>query len=122
MPSKRPRITVYLTPEEHAQISEYATRAGLSLSTFAKRVCTGAAVPTLEHRQAVKDILKANAAAADSGVGLGNARMARNKALYADKTSLCERAAGVKAYVRSLFGVSSAEYRRISGLQFVKVR
>ena len=66
------------------------------------------------------DILKANAAAADSGVGLGNARMARNKALYADKTSLCERAAGVKAYVRSLFGVSSAEYRQISGLQFVK--
>ena len=61
MPSKRPRITVYLTPEEHAQISEYATRAGLSLSTFAKRVCTGAAVPTLEHRQAVRDILKANA-------------------------------------------------------------
>ena len=47
MPSKRPRITVYLTPEEHTQISEYATRAGLSLSTFAKRVCTGAAVPTL---------------------------------------------------------------------------
>jgi uncharacterized protein (UPF0128 family) len=61
MPSKRPRITVYLTPEEHTQISEYATRAGLSLSTFAKRVCTGAAVPTLEHRQAVRDILKASA-------------------------------------------------------------
>ena len=61
MPSKRPRITVYLTPEEHTQIAEYATRAGLSLSTFAKRVCTGAAVPTLEHRQAVRDILKASA-------------------------------------------------------------
>ena len=61
MPSKKLRITVYLTPEEHAQVSKYAARAGLSLSTFAKRVCTGTAVPSLEHSQAVRDILKASA-------------------------------------------------------------
>ena len=61
MPSKKPRITVYLTPEEHGQISEFATRAGISLSTFAKRVCTGMAVPSLEHKQAVQDIIKARA-------------------------------------------------------------
>lgn len=66
------------------------------------------------------DILKANSAAADSSVGLGNARLARNNAMYAGKTSLCELAGSVKAYVRSLFGASSAEYRQISGLQFVK--
>lgn len=29
MPSKKPRITVYLTPEEHAQISEFAASADL---------------------------------------------------------------------------------------------
>ena len=61
MPSKKPRITVYLSPEEHAQISEFAARAGISLSTFAKRVCTGIPVPTLEHKQAVQDIIKARA-------------------------------------------------------------
>ena len=39
MPSKKQRIIMYLTPEEHTQISESAARAGISRSTFAKRVC-----------------------------------------------------------------------------------
>ena len=61
MPSKKPRITVYLSPEEHSRISESAARAGISLSTFAKRVCIGMPVPSLEYKQAVQDILKARA-------------------------------------------------------------
>ena len=61
MPSKKPRITVYLDPEEHAQISESAARAGISLSTFAKRVCTGMPVHSIEHKEAVQDILKIRA-------------------------------------------------------------
>lgn len=61
MPSKKKRLPIYLTDEEHALISEYAARAGISLSTFAKRVCTGMAVPSLEHKQAVQDIIKARA-------------------------------------------------------------
>ncbi len=55
------RLTVYLSPEEHAAMSASAARAGLSLSTFAKRVRDGMAVPSLEHKQAVLDILKARA-------------------------------------------------------------
>ena len=61
MPSKKPRITVYLSPEEHAEISASAARAGISLSRFAKLVCTGMAVPSLEHKQAVQEIIKARA-------------------------------------------------------------
>lgn len=61
MPSKKPRITVYLSPEEHAKISGSATRAGISLSKFAKMVCTGFPVPSLEHKQAVQEIIKARA-------------------------------------------------------------
>ena len=61
MPSKKQRITVYLEPEAYSQIQTSAQRAGLSLSTFCKRVCIGTPVPGLEHRQAVKDILKASA-------------------------------------------------------------
>lgn len=61
MPSKKLRITVYLSTEEHAKISEFAARAGISLSKFAKLVCTGIPVPGLEHKQAVQDIIKARA-------------------------------------------------------------
>ena len=61
MPSKKQRITVYLGPEEYNNIQASANRAGISLSTFCKRVCTGIPVPSMEHRQSVKDILKASA-------------------------------------------------------------
>jgi hypothetical protein len=61
MPSKKQRIVVYCSPEEYTQISESAMRAGISLSAFMKSVCMGVAVPSLEHSQAVRDIVKANA-------------------------------------------------------------
>lgn len=61
MPSKKLRITVYLSPEEHAEIAASAARAGISLSKFAKLVCTGIPVPSLEHKQAVQEIIKARA-------------------------------------------------------------
>ena len=61
MPSRKPRITVYLTPEEHAAISTSAARAGISLSTFAKRVCTGMPVQSIEHKQAIQEVIKARA-------------------------------------------------------------
>lgn len=61
MPSKKKRLPVYLTDEEHALISEYAARAGISLSTFARRVCTGSPVPSLEHKLAIQEIIKARA-------------------------------------------------------------
>lgn len=61
MPSKKKRLPVYLTDAEYAQISESAARAGISLSKFAKLVCTGSLVSSLEHKQAVQDIIKARA-------------------------------------------------------------
>ncbi len=61
MPSKKLRITVYLSPEEYAEIAASAARAGISLSKFAKLVCTGIPVPSLEHKQAVQEIIKARA-------------------------------------------------------------
>lgn len=61
MPSKKRRLPVYLTQEEYEQIASSAARAGISLSKFAKLVCTGIPVPSLEHKQAVQDIIKARA-------------------------------------------------------------
>ena len=61
MPSKKKRLPVYLTDEEYAEISASAARAGISLSRFAKLVCTGMVVPSLEHKQAVQEIIKARA-------------------------------------------------------------
>jgi hypothetical protein len=61
MPSKKAVLKTYLTPEEYERIQESADRAGLSLSTFAKRVCLGHPVPSLETHQARRELLKVNA-------------------------------------------------------------
>ncbi|MDO5484483.1 MAG: conjugal transfer protein TraJ [Desulfovibrionaceae bacterium] len=52
MPSKKLIVKTYLTPEEFDEIQTSANRAGLSLSSFCKRVCLGFAVPSLEHHEA----------------------------------------------------------------------
>jgi uncharacterized protein (UPF0128 family) len=61
MPSKKQRIAVYLGPDEYKEIQESANRAGISMSTFCKRVCTGLPVPSMEHKDAVREIIKARA-------------------------------------------------------------
>lgn len=87
MPSKKKRLPVYLTDEEYAQISESAAKGGVSLSTFAKRVCLGMAVPSLEHKQAVQDIIKARADLGRLGgllkqaIAAGNDKAALNRLL-----------------------------------------
>lgn len=52
MPSKKLVLKTYLSPEEFGEILKLARRAGLSLSTFSKRVCLGYTVPSLEHHEA----------------------------------------------------------------------
>jgi len=58
MPSKKSVIKVYVTQAEHARISELAESTGLSLSTFAKRVCLGFEVNSLEHIQLRNELRK----------------------------------------------------------------
>ncbi len=61
MPSKKAVLKTYLTPAEYEKILEYADKTGLSLSTFAKRVCLGLPVPSLENQQARRELLNVNA-------------------------------------------------------------
>jgi hypothetical protein len=51
---------------------------------------------------------------------LDSNRTTRNVELYAPNTGLVDVALGVKAYVKSLFGATSAEYKRISSIEIRK--
>jgi len=51
MPSKKNVIKVYVSDEELAGIRELADSTGLSLSTFAKRVCLGQTVKSVVDPQ-----------------------------------------------------------------------
>ena len=61
MPTKKLTLWCYVNNEEHALISASAERAGLSRSTYIKRVCLGQPTPSLEKQNLRRDLLKLNA-------------------------------------------------------------
>jgi len=65
-------------------------------------------------------MLTKNNAVGTAFAGIGKARNARNKGLYTIKTGLVDIAAGVKDYVKSLYGYSSPEFKQISKIKFTK--
>lgn len=60
----------------------------------------------------------ANNNVSTSYVGVTNARMARDKTLYKPSTGLVDIALQVKAYVKSIYGATSAEYKQINKISF----
>ncbi|MBI3521383.1 MAG: hypothetical protein HY062_18740 [Bacteroidetes bacterium] len=63
-----------------------------------------------------------NTAVINATTAYSNARIARNKTLYLAGTGLCDTVKDVKAYVKSVFGATSPEYKQISKIKFTKGR
>jgi hypothetical protein len=57
----RKTAKTYLTPEEYEQVAGMAKQAGISLSTFIKRVCLGQELRSRTDQEAVMALVKANA-------------------------------------------------------------
>ena len=53
---------------------------------------------------------------------VNNARIARNKILYSEKTGLIDKAKAVKAYVKSVFDASSPEAKQIAAIPFKEIK
>lgn len=62
----------------------------------------------------------ANANVTSAYTNVSNARIARDKSLYKTKSGLYDIAGDVKNYVKSLYGISSAEFKQISKIKFTK--
>lgn len=67
------------------------------------------------------DMKAKNTDAINAQTPVSNARIARNKILYAKDTGLIHIAAEVKKYIKSVFGGTSPQYKQIGGLQFLEV-
>ena len=63
-----------------------------------------------------------NATVISEAVTLSAARIARNEALYHSETGIVAIAKDVKNYVKSLFGINSANYKLISGIAIRKLK
>jgi hypothetical protein len=65
------------------------------------------------------DLGAKNNAVLTSSIPLNNARIARNEILYKTDTGLVDIAMTAKAYLKSVFGASSPQYKMVAGLKFV---
>jgi hypothetical protein len=63
-----------------------------------------------------------NSAVTNAYTTVSNARIARNLSLYNPTNGLCATAKEVKAYVKSVFGATSPQYKQISGLEFKTIK
>jgi len=68
----------------------------------------------------INDLKIKNSAVISSLVPISNARISRNDTLYKEKTGVVDVAADVKAYVKSIYGATSPQYKQISGIRFVR--
>ncbi len=59
-PKRKKVMHVYMFDEEYDHVIKSSTRAGLTISTFARRVCLGHKVPSREDAQARRELLKVN--------------------------------------------------------------
>ena len=66
---------------------------------------------------AVNDLRTKNSAVLNANTPLNNARLSRNNILYNEVTGLVYTAMSAKAYIKSVFGATSPQYKQVSGLQ-----
>jgi hypothetical protein len=67
------------------------------------------------------NLLKAkNSAVLAAEPALTNARNSRNNLLYKENTGLVDVAMNVKTYIKSVYGASSPQYKKISSIKFTK--
>ena len=67
------------------------------------------------------DLMTRNSAVISAATPLSNVRISRDAVLYKGDTGLVDIALDVKAYIKSVFGASSPQFKQVSKLAFTKV-
>ena len=70
----------------------------------------------------LNDLKAKNSAVMSAEVPLNNSRIARNDVLYKENTGLVDIALDVKTYIKSVYGATSPQYKKISKVKFTKPR
>lgn len=117
-------------PNEDNQISVSRQSFDMLTENFSALVDLVASIPSYtphendlkietltEHIASLKE---ANKTVSGAEVALSNARIARDKILYTEKTGLVDTALDVKKYIKAAFGATSPEFAQVSGITFRK--
>lgn len=70
----------------------------------------------------LNDLKAKNLAVTNAEVAVNNARIVRFDTMYKDNTGLVDIAYDIKTYIKSVYGATSSQYKKISALKFTKPR
>jgi hypothetical protein len=70
----------------------------------------------------LNDLKAKNLAVTNAEVAVNNARILRFDIMYKDNVGLVDVAYDIKTYIKSVFGATSPQYKKISALKFTKPR
>lgn len=70
----------------------------------------------------IADMRAKNSAVVNAWTAVSNARLNRNKVMYATATGMVDVALAVKIYVRSVYGTKTTQFKQVSSLKFTKFR
>lgn len=117
-------------PSEDHHISVSRQSYDMLADNFAALVDLVASIPTYTpHEDELKaetlteriaSLKAANQTVSQKEVALSNARIARDKILYTEKTGLVDTALDVKKYIKAAFGATSPQYAQVEGILFRK--
>lgn len=92
------------------------------LSTIAVYVPNETELKVATLNAVLADLKAKNTAVVTAEAVMNNARISRNEILYKPDTGMVDTAIDIKSYIKSLFGATSPQYKKISGIKFTKPR
>jgi hypothetical protein len=66
------------------------------------------------------DLKTKNIAVLNAEIALDNLRSQRDALLYSKTTGIVDKAFAVKAYIKSVFGATSTQYKQVSSIRFTR--
>ena len=113
-----PPKTVSTSQQSYDRLIDHFTQMIATLTAEPKYLPNENELKLVALNTLLTDLKAKNTGVITATTGSSNARIARDKALYAEITGLIDTALAVKLYVKSLFGASSPQYKQVSGLKF----
>lgn len=114
--------TISASQQSYSSLIEHFSKMIAILSTEPTYVPNENELKIVTLNTQLTNLKNTNTAVVNAYTTVSNSRIARNQSLYNPTNGLCVTAKEVKAYVKSLFGATSPQYKQISGIEFKTVK
>lgn len=110
--------TISSSQQSYDQLTQHLSGLLSVLQSETSYAPNEAELKTASIKAKVTDMTKKNNLVGTKYAAISNARVARDKGLYTEKTGLVPIALEVKDYVKSVYGFKSPEYKQVSSIKF----